>query len=96
MQRREHLCTSGENVNWCSHSIEVPQKMKTGDVPGGLVVKNPSANAGDRKISHAAKQLSPCIIIMEARVLYSLCFLTGEAPGIRRQQSEKSIHCKEE
>ena len=48
MQKREHLCTTGENVNWYSHSIEVPQKMKTGDFLGGLVVKNPSANAGDR------------------------------------------------
>ena len=43
------MCTTGENVNWCSHSIEYfIQKMKTGDFPGGLVVKNPSANAGDR------------------------------------------------
>ena len=42
------MCTTGENVNWCSHSIEYfIQKMKTGDFPGGLVVKNPSANAGD-------------------------------------------------
>ena len=27
--------------------------------PGGLVVKNPPANAGDRKIAHAMQQLSP-------------------------------------
>ena len=27
--------------------------------PGGLVVKNPPANAGDRKIPHAMQQLSP-------------------------------------
>ena len=38
------------------------------DFPGGAVVKNPLANAGDmglihpwsRKIPHAAEQLSPC------------------------------------
>ena len=52
MQKREHLCTTGENVNWYSHSIEVPQKMKTGDFLGGLVVKNPSANAGDTGSIH--------------------------------------------
>ena len=40
--------------------------------PGGPVVKNPPANAGDmgsisaRKVLHAKEQLSPCAITIEA------------------------------
>ena len=42
------------------------------DFPGGTVVKNPPANAGDTglspwsgKIPHAVEQLSPCITTTE-------------------------------
>ena len=42
------------------------------DFPGGSVVKNPPANAGDtglipwsRKIPHATQQLSPCTTTTE-------------------------------
>ena len=43
-----------------------------GDFPGGAVVKNPPANAGNTgsspagEISHAAEQLSPCTTTTEA------------------------------
>ena len=45
-------------------------KLKT-SFPGGLVVENPPANAGDgfdpwsRKIPYAVEQLSPCAITIE-------------------------------
>ena len=48
------------------------QKNKaTRDFPGGVAVKNPSANAGHRfnpwsgKIPHAMEQLSPCATTTE-------------------------------
>ena len=50
MKKGEHQCSIGEDVNWWNHyenSMEVPQKIKIRDFPGGPVVKNPPANSGD-------------------------------------------------
>ena len=52
------------------HSVEIRNKDDE-DFPGGAVVKNPPANAGDtvlslvRKIPHATEQLSPCATTTE-------------------------------
>ena len=46
----EHLCSIGGDVNWwnhCENSMEVLQKIKIRDFPGGPVAKNPPANSGD-------------------------------------------------
>ena len=50
MEKGEHLCSIGGDVNWWNHyenSMEVPQKIKIRDFPGGPVIKNPPANSGD-------------------------------------------------
>ena len=48
------------------------KERRSGAFPGGAVVKNPPANAGDTgskpwsgKIPHAAEQLSPCATTTE-------------------------------
>ena len=58
--------------------------FKTQDFPGGAVVKNPPANAGDTgssprsgKIPHATEQLSPYATTTES-VLWSLRATTTE------------------
>ena len=63
------------------------KKLKTGDFPGGPVVKNPPSNAGDAhsipgrgtKIPHAAGQLSPRVTTTEPT-----------CPGSRAPQLERS------
>ena len=70
--------------------------VNKGHFPGGAVVKNPPANAGDvfkpwsGKIPHATEQLSPCATSTE-RMLYSPCATTAEAhvPRARALQQEK-------
>ena len=60
------------------------------DLPGGPVVKNPSANAGDTgfilgpgKIPHASGQLSPSATTTEAHAPQSLCSQTRETTALR-------------
>ena len=50
MEKGEHLCSIGGDANWWNHyenSMEVLQKIKIRDFPGGPVAKNPPANSGD-------------------------------------------------
>ena len=49
-------------------------KVQSGDFPGGPLVKNPTANAGDMgstpgpEVSYATRQLSLCVTVTEAHV----------------------------
>ena len=57
--------------------------------PGGLVVKNLPANAGDtwsRKIPHAAEQLSLCVTTTEARAPIA------PFPATREATTTRSLH----
>ena len=50
VEKGEHLCSIGGDANWWNHyenSMEVLQKIKIRDFPGGPVAKNPPANSGD-------------------------------------------------
>ena len=64
------------------------QEKESKDLPGGPVVKNPPANAGDTgsipsgKIPHAKGQLSPCATVTEAQV--------PRTCGLK--QNEKPVH----
>ena len=70
-----------------------------GGFPGGAVVKNPSANAGDtgssprRRRSPMLQQLSPCATTTE-RALYSPCSARREATAMRspRTATKSSPH----
>ena len=71
------LCSNSSRykINECIElNFNISDRIKNifGDFPGGAVVKNPPANAGDhrfnpwsRKIPHAAGQLSPCATTTE-------------------------------
>jgi len=72
--------------------------------PGGSVVKNPPANAGDsfnpwsRKIPHAIEQISPCTTTTEpmCRNYRSRRALETMLHNKRSHHSEKPTHCNEE
>ena len=75
------------------------EKKENRDFPGGTVVKNPPARAGDTrhrfnlwsgKIPHTSEQLSPCVTTTELAChnyrssrAYSLCSTTREATATR-------------
>ena len=59
-----------KTLQWLSFTLRIRTQVL--DFPGGAVVKNPPANAGDigsepwsGKIPHAAEQLSPCATTTE-------------------------------
>ena len=64
-------------------------KIEVSDLPGGTVVKNPHASAGDMgsipwsgKIPQAAEQLSPCTTTTEARA--------PRAPALQQEKPPQS------
>ena len=80
-----------------SFYILYPLKDSSWGFPGGAVVKNPPANAGDhgfepwsRKIPHAAEQLGPWATITEPACLETV--LRNQ----RGRDSERPAHCDEE
>ena len=64
-------------TQWWIHVMIYVSKAQNRDFPGGPVVGNPPANAGDvglipgpgTKIPHAAEQLGPCATTTEACAL---------------------------
>ena len=83
---------------WVPHKLS-EKNLLDQNYPGGAVVKNPPANAGDTgsspwsgKIPHAVQQLSLCTTTTEP-ALYSLQATTTEAcaPRARAPQQEKPL-----
>ena len=54
------------------NSMEMPQKVKLRDFPGGTVVKNRPANAGNMGSIHGPEDPT-CLSTMQQRVAPALC-----------------------
>ena len=71
--------------------MEVPQKIKIRDFPGGPVVKNPPANSGDMgsKLAWGGLQ-SPCTTITESKLQSPHATATEtHMPRVRALQQRK-------
>ena len=90
------ILTQFMNILNCLYSIKTEINNEVSDFPGGPVVKNMPANAGDTGSildlgrSHVPRSSQVSVSQLLSSHTYILCSATREATAMRRQQLESS------